>query len=148
MSFAAQPQELDGAGLPAGEAGGTGQQGASSLPTFWQQKVGRHGGPRPALCQKNRHVAPTKTKRKLASSPITSSASSYQNRIVLSPATEAGSRPGRRPSFLARASKEGKRTRPDCLRPYATFHFAPGKPASRNSVCGAAKLALRLQRAT
>ena len=37
--------------------------------------------------------------------------------------------------------------RPDCPRPYATFHFAPGKPASRHSDCGAAQLALRLQRA-
>ena len=36
--------------------------------------------------------------------------------------------------------------RPDCPRPYATFHFAPGKPASRNSVCGAAQLAARLRR--
>ena len=83
---------------------------------------------------------------KFASSPITSSASSYQTAIVVSCTTEAGSRPGRRPSFLARASKEGKRTRPDCPRPYAAFHFAPGKPASRHSVCCAAKLALRCAR--
>ena len=57
----------------------------------------------------------------------------------MSSATEAGSRPGRRPSFLARASKEGKRTRPDCPRPCAA-HRANLRHAIRsalrqNSLC-------------
>ena len=145
MSFAAQPQELDGAGCPQAKPEGRGNRG--QLFAYFLAAESRSAcGPRPALRQKNRHIAPTKTKIKSASSLITSSASSYQNRIVLSPATEAGSRPGRRVTFLARTRKVTQRMRPDCLRPYATFHFAPGKPASRDSICGAAKLALRCAR--
>ena len=49
-------------------------------------------------------------------------------------------------SFASPKDKPPKKRRPDCLRPYATFHFASGKPASRHSVCGAAQLAARLCR--
>ena len=43
--------------------------------------------------------------------------------------------------LLSGVPESKQRTQPDCLRPFATFHFATGKPASRNSDCGAAKLA-------
>ena len=49
-------------------------------------------------------------------------------------------------SFASPKDKPPKKRRPDCPRPYATFHFASGKPASRHSVCGAAQLTARLCR--
>ena len=58
---------------------------------------------------------------KSASNPIRSSASSYQKSITLSPATEAGSCPGRRVTFLARTRNVTQRMRPDCLRPCAAL---------------------------
>ena len=39
----------------------------------------------------------------------------------MSPATEAGSRPGRRVTFLARTRNVTQRMRPDCLRPCASL---------------------------
>ena len=60
-------------------------------------------------------------------------------------------RPGLGPSaevlsFASPKDKYPKKRRPDCLRPYATFHFAPGKPTSHNSDCGAPQLTSRLWR--
>ena len=48
VSFAAPQQEAGGAGLPVGEAEGTRAAGSGSLPTFWQQKVGRLTGREPS----------------------------------------------------------------------------------------------------
>ena len=63
---------------------------------------------------------------------------------ISSPATEAGSRPGRRPSFLARASKEGRRTRPCCLRPsgfaYGQTCVTPFRLRCRPTRCAALPL--------
>ena len=79
------------------------------------------GGPRPALCPPIRHVVQTKIKSKSAPSQSTSRASSYQKSIALSPATEAGNRPGRRVTFLARTRNVTQRMRPDRLRPCASL---------------------------
>ena len=122
------------------------------MPTFWwpayrHQKVGQHGGPRPASCPKVRHVVEPETSSQTATTPNTTSASSYQNSIVLSPATEDGSRPvaevlsfasppERRPK-----DKYPKKRRPDSSRPCASLranlrHVA-WAAVRQNSLCAA-----------
>ena len=66
---------------------------------------------------------------------------SYQNSIALSPATEAGSRPGWRVTFLARTRNVTQRMRPDCLRPCAllraNLRHAIQSAVRQNSLCAA-----------
>ena len=64
--------------------------------------------------------------------------------VISPPATEAGSRPGRRGTFFCFAKRQVPKEK--ATRLSASLRFAPGKPASRNSVCGAAQLTARLQR--
>ena len=81
-----------------------------------------------------------KLQAKLASPAITSSANSYQNNSSLSPATEAGIS-ARQATFFSCACKQRRQKNTTLLS--ASLRFAPGKPASRHSVCGAAQLAAR-----
>ena len=124
--------------MPAGEAGGTWAVGVRLFAYFLAEESRSAGGPRPALCLWLRQFV---NNEKSASSQSTSSARSYQNSIVLSPATEAGNRPGRRVTFLARTRNVTQRMCPNCLRPCASLRanlrHAIQSAVRQNSLCAA-----------
>ena len=95
----------------------------SGGPAYRQQKVGRHGGPRPALSPLIRHVAKTEASSQIGLWLHRISVSRYQKSafFVVHDRGRAGSRPGRRVTFLARTRNVTQRMRPDCLRPCASL---------------------------
>ena len=111
------------------------------MPTFWQQKVGRLAGRDPP-CENNAGMRPTQDRK--PNQPPTQahqSQTAIKTEIAFSPATEAGSRPGRRVTFLARTRNVTQRMRPDCPRPCASLRanlrHAIQSAVRQNSLCAA-----------
>ena len=132
-------RQVLGGWLPQGVVGSRG----GSLPTFWQQKVGPHGAPRPALSPLIRHAAEAETSSKICLQP------NHRKRKQLSKFLQrrrTRQRTGLGPSaevlsFASPKDKYPKKRRPDCPRPCASLRanlrHAIQSAVRQNSLCAA-----------
>ena len=136
VSFAVQLQEVDGAGCPQAKRRNVGSRGWL-FAYFLAAESRSAGGPRPALCPWLGQFV-NNEKISLKQKYIKRKQLSKQHRFV---ASDRGRESPRQASYLSCSHK--KRNPKNATRPSASLRFAPGKPASRHSVCGAAKLTAR-----
>ena len=139
--------------MPRSAAKGSWAVGVQLFAYFLAEESRSAGGPKPAFCQQIRHAVCTavahnqyrqRHSRFQQNQPLAQShqaQAAIKITAALSPATDAGSRPGRRVTFLARTRNVTQRMRPDCLRPCASLRanlrHALQSAVRQNSLCAA-----------